>query len=442
MERPTAGRFLFGRQSSLAPSDTGSSATPVPEDLYAIPGEMDGTLQLLYLANNGDLEGIESLLDQGVNVNSADFDNRTALHIAACDGNKEVVDLLIRRGADVNVRDRWGSTPLADAIHYQNKDACKLLKEHGAKLPENDHEASMRVSNPLHIPEYEVNPAELDFTNSIVLRKKTYCVARWRGTEVAVKLLKYSLAEGTEKLNAFRSELALLQKLRHPNVVQFLGAVTQSTPMMIILEFLPKGDLFEYLTKKGGIGITNALEFALDIARGMNYLHEHKPDAIIHRGLKPKNILRDGSGHLKVADFGLSKALNFKFETVQEHGSLPFKNTSYRYMAPEVYKCMAYDRKVDIFSFGLILQEMIEGHPPFYYMEKEEAAKAYAYKNIRPPFKARLYPSKLKRLIEECWDQDPERRPSFTEIIERLDRIKYLSSQNKLWKVAFCCSQF
>lgn len=86
---------------------------------------------------------------------------------------------------------------------------------------------------------------------------------------------------------AFIDELALLQKIRHPNVVQFLGAVTQSTPMMIVTEYLPKGDLRAYLKQKGALKPTLAVKFALDIARGMNYLHENRPEAIIHRDLEP-----------------------------------------------------------------------------------------------------------------------------------------------------------
>ncbi|MBA0568759.1 hypothetical protein Golob_006229, partial [Gossypium lobatum] len=167
---------------------------------------------------------------------------------------------------------------------------------------------------------------------------------------------------------AFRDELALFQKIRHPNVVQFLGAVTQSSPMMIVTEYLPKvligilfatiasmdsfGDLRAFLKRKGALKPMTALRFALDIARGMNYLHENKPAPIIHRDLEPSNILRDDSGHLKVADFGVSKLL-----TVKEDKPLTCLDTSCRYVAPEVFKNDDYDTKVDVFSFALILQE-------------------------------------------------------------------------------------
>ncbi|THG17564.1 hypothetical protein TEA_004952 [Camellia sinensis var. sinensis] len=101
--------------------------------------------------------------------------------------------------------------------------------------------------------------------------KGTFCIASWRGIKVAVKRLKEEVTANGDKVRAFRDELALLQKIRHPNVVQFLGAVTQSTPMMILTEYLPKGDLRAFLKRKGALKPTTAVRFALDIARNPQY---------------------------------------------------------------------------------------------------------------------------------------------------------------------------
>lgn len=432
---PTTARFLLGRQSSLAPSDGSSHSRPDGNDSVN-PEAPESKLQLLYLAHQGDVDGIHVLLDHGVDVNFADFDNRTALHVAACDGNVKVVSLLLSKGANVNAQDRWGSTPLADACHYRNEVVCKLLSKSGAKLNKVGHEGSMRVLDPLEIPDYEVNPEDL--SDNITVTKKGYQVAIWRGIKVFVKCLQDSFVYGETDLIAFRSELALLQKLRHPNIVQFLGAVTQRNPMMIIFEYLPQGDLYDYLRKKGGLKTSKAIDFALDIARGLNYMHEHKPDAIVHRDLKPKNILRDESGHLKVADLGLSKALKITSATIREDGSFPLKGSSCRYLAPEVFKNKAYGRTVDVFAFGLILQEMIEGHAPLHQMENKNVPAAFADKNMRPSFKAspRHYPGDLKKLIEECWDTDPLKRPTFMDIIDRLERIRDKHMRSIVWKIS------
>ncbi|XP_045787018.1 integrin-linked protein kinase 1 [Trifolium pratense] len=419
-------RFSLGRQSSLAPDRQDSAATV--NDSVTEP--IDPPVRLMYLTNEGDLEGINELLDGGSDVNFRDIDGRTALHIAACQGRTDVVQLLLRRGAEVDPQDRWCSTPLADALYYKNHDVVKLLEQHGAKPPV----APMHVQNAREVPEYEIDPSELDFTNSVCITKGTFRKALWRGIQVAVKTLGEEVFTDDNKVKAFHDELTLLQKVRHPNVVQFLGAVTQSTPMMIVTEYLPEGDLRDYLKRKGALKPITAVKFALDIARGMNYLHEHKPEAIIHRDLEPSNILRDDSGHLKVADFGVSKSLKIT-KTVKEDKPVTCEDTSWRYVAPEVYRNEEYDTKADVFSFSLILQEMIEGCPPFYRKPEKEVPKAYV-ENERPPFRAapKLYAYGLKALIEECWDGEPYRRPTFSEIIERLDKINHQFAQKKRWK--------
>ncbi|EPS58776.1 hypothetical protein M569_16037, partial [Genlisea aurea] len=352
METGAPAKFTLWRQSSMA-SDRDYEAL-IDLDLEQEDpdvADIDPRLKLMYLVNEGDLEGIKELIAAGTDVNFRDIDHRTALHVAACQGYEDVALLLLENGAEVDIEDRWGSTPLADAIHYKSHKVIKLLEKWGAK----QFMASMQVQNARHVPEYEMDPRELDLTESVQITKGTFKVVKWRGIQVAVKTFVEGIGD-EDKLRAFRDELALLQKLRHPNVVQFLGAVTQSSPMMIVTEYLPKGDLHEYLKSKGALKPATALRFAMDIARGMNYLHEHKPEAVIHRDLEPSNILRDDSGHLKVADFGVSKLLEVA-DRVKEDKIFTCQDTSCRYVAPEVYKNEEYDTKVDVFSFGLILQE-------------------------------------------------------------------------------------
>ncbi|KAH7651391.1 Non-specific serine/threonine protein kinase protein [Dioscorea alata] len=426
MESRSTGRFTLGKQSSLAPDRADEVDGEDADGLEQI----DANIRLMYLANEGDLQGILELLDSGVDVNFKDIDGRTALHVAACQNHADVVELLLKKGAEINPEDRWGSTPLADAIYYKNQDVIKLLEKNGARIKT----APMHVTSAREVPEYEIDPRELDFTNSIDITKGTFRIATWRGIQVAVKKLGEDLITDEDKVRAFRDELALLQQIRHPNVVQFLGAVTQSSPMMIVTEYLPKGDLRAFLKRKGALKPLVAVRFALDISRGMNYLHEHKPEAIIHRDLEPSNILRDDSGHLKVADFGLSKLL--KVNTVREDRPLVCQDTACRYVAPEVFRNEEYDTKVDVFSFALILQEMIEGCPPFTNKQDGEVPKAYASKE-RPPFKAnlKLYPHGLKQLIEECWSENPADRPTFREIIDRLSYIQNQIANKMRWKV-------
>ncbi|KAG0491789.1 hypothetical protein HPP92_005187 [Vanilla planifolia] len=427
----SAGRFTLGKQSSLAPGaavDTAAGESGAGDD---VPEEIDRHFLLMHMTNEGDIGGIEELLESGVDVNFRDIDGRTALHVAACQGRVAVVECLLRKGAVVDPKDRWGSTPLADAIHYHNHDAIKLLEKHGAKLPR----PPMHVKNALQIPEYEINPRELDFSKSVDITKGTFRTAKWRGIEVAVKTLGEHIGADDKKVRAFRDELALLQQIRHPNVVQFLGAVTQSSPMMIVTEYLPKGDFRAYLRRKGALKLSTSVRFALDIARGLNYLHEHRPEAIIHRDLEPTNILLDDSGHLKVADFGVSKLLKVA-NSVTEDKPLPLQDTACRYSAPEVFLNEECGTGVDVFSFALILQEMIEGCPPFSNFQDHEVPKLYILK-YRPPFNAsaKLYRYGIKGLIEQCWSDNPAIRPTFREVIYRLSSVQKHIAHRRRWKI-------
>ncbi|OMO59400.1 hypothetical protein CCACVL1_24852, partial [Corchorus capsularis] len=426
-------RFSFGRQSSLDPI----RRSPVHDEM-TVPENLDSTMQLLFMASRGDSKGVEDLLNDGIDVNSIDLDGRTALHIAACEGHVEVVKLLLSRRANIDARDRWGSTAAADAKYYGNVEVYNILKARGAKVPKT-RKTPMTVSNPREIPEYELNPLELLVRKSDGTAKGSYQVAKWNGTKVAVKILDKDCYSDPESINAFKHELTLLEKVRHPNVVQFVGAVTQNIPMMIVSEYHPKGDLGNYLQKKGRLSLSKALRFALDIARGMNYLHECKPDPVIHCDLKPKNVLLDNGGQLKVAGFGLfrlSKISPDKAKLAQTDAHVDPSNV---YVAPEIYKNVIFDRSVDAYSYGIMLYEMIEGVVPFHPKPPEEAVKLMCIEGKRPPFKikSRSYPPELRELIEECWDQEPVVRPTFSEIIVRLDRIVANCSKQGWWKDTF-----
>lgn len=289
-----ASRFLFGRQSSMDPNRRrGRSQSPVradnqqlPADL-AVPDNLDATMQLLFLACQGDARGVEQLLHGGVDVNSINLDGRTALHIAACEGHRDVVRVLLDFQANIDARDRWGSTAVADSKCYGHTEIYNLLKSHGAKIPRN-RRTPMMVSTPGEIPEYELNPGELQFRKGDEVLTGTYQVAKWNGTKVSVKILDRESYCDQEAINSFRHELTVFEKVRHPNVVQFVGAVTQNIPMMIVSEYHANADLASYIQRKGRLHAQKVLRYALDIARGMTYLHQCKPDPIIHCDLKPK----------------------------------------------------------------------------------------------------------------------------------------------------------
>ncbi|KAE8702918.1 Detected protein of confused Function [Hibiscus syriacus] len=403
----------------------------------SVPDNLDSTMQLLFMACRGDVKGVEDLLNEGIDVNSIDLDGRTALHIAACEGHVEVVNLLLQRQANIDARDRWGSTAAADAKYYGNVEAYEILKARGAKIPKT-RKTPMTVTNPQEVPEYELNPLELQIRKSDGIAKGSYQVAKWNGTRVSVKILDKDSYADPESINAFKYELTLLEKVRHPNVIQFVGAVTQNIPMMIVLDYHPNGDLGSYLQKKGRLSLSKVLRFALDIARGMNYLHECKQDPIIHCNLQPKNILLDSGGKLKIAGFGLLRLLKLSADKVKLACPDEQLDPSNIYMAPEIQKNMILDRSADAYSFGVMLYEMTEG-VPFHPKPTEEAVKLMCFEQKRPPLKTKLksYPPELRELIAECWDPEPLVRPTFSEIIVRLDKIVTSSAKQGWWKETF-----
>ncbi|KAI7746770.1 hypothetical protein M8C21_025280 [Ambrosia artemisiifolia] len=448
--RPANARFGFGRQSSLDPIqrtvNNNNNNNNEDDELMMIPGNLDSTMQLLFVACKGDVCGVKELLDEGVDVNSIDLDGRTALHVAACEGHVEVVMLLLSRKANIDARDRWGSTAAADAKYYGHMETYDILKARGARVPKT-RKTPMSVANPREVPEYELNPRDLQIRKGNSVSKGAYQVGKWNGTKVSVKILDKDCSSDPESINAFKHELTLLEKVRHPNVVQFVGAVTQRVPMMIVSEHHPGGDLRTYLQNKGRLSLSKALRFALDIARQVEhyFLYVHSTPVKfqpsyekkwVHSGAR--NIFLDIGGHLKVAGFGLirlSKVSPNKARLVRPDTI----DSTNLYVAPEIYNDELFDRRVDAYSFGLILYEMMEGVQPFHPKAPEEVARLMCVVNKRPPFKikCKYYPPELKELIEECWYPDLAIRPNFHEIIIRLDKIVKNCSKHGWWKDAF-----
>ncbi|CAM6113711.1 unnamed protein product [Calypogeia fissa] len=409
--------------------------------------DIDKIASLLQFASTGNVDEVRRILDDGLYVDSRDYDGRTALHLAASEGNLGVVQLLLERNATVNPVDRWQDTPWLNAERYIKGETNKR-KEYkavsdllAAKAREKGKEGTNQVENQRAEEreeleqmellmeqlkeDYEIPIEELNLQEATVIGVGSYGqvkLANWRGTKVAAKTILEKLAKREEIQKEFRMELLLLQSLRHPNIVEFLGAVTKNDELVIVTEYLAKGDLHEIIERKGRIPARDAVSYALDIARGMNYLHQHKPTAIVHRDLKPRNLLQDEAGHLKVADFGLSKLMEPQLRKGNEVYQMTGGTGTYRYMAPEVFLHKSYDKSVDVFSFAIIVTEMFEG-PALLSSTGHDVAQRRANADRRPEFRMKTYPPGLKDLLRKCWAKNPTERPPFEKIIGTLETM-------------------
>ncbi|CAN6277995.1 unnamed protein product, partial [Urochloa humidicola] len=182
--------------------------------------------------------------------------------------------------------------------------------------------------------------------------------ADWNGTEVAVKKFLDQDLSGVS-LEQFKCEVRIMSRLRHPNVVLFLGYVTQPPNLSILTEYLPRGSLYRLLHRPNSqIDEVRRLKMALDVAKGMNYLHSSHP-TIVHRDLKSPNLLVDRNWVVKVSDFGMSRLKHRTFLSSKSTAGTP------EWMAPEVLRNEPSNEKCDVYSFGVILWELATMRVPW-----------------------------------------------------------------------------
>ncbi|KAF3434774.1 hypothetical protein FNV43_RR21860 [Rhamnella rubrinervis] len=260
---------------------------------------------------------------------------------------------------------------------------------------------------------WEIDLKHLKFENKVAsgsygdLYKGTYC-----SQEVAIKVLKPERID-SDMQREFAQEVFIMRKVRHKNVVQFIGACTKPPSLCIVTEFMSGGSVYDYLHKQKGVfKLPSLLKVAIDVSKGMNYLHQNN---IIHRDLKAANLLMDENEVVKVADFGVARVK-------AQSGVMTAETGTYRWMAPEVIEHKPYDHKADVFSFGVVLWELLTGKLPYEYLTPLQAAVGVVQKGLRPVIPKNTHP-KLTELLEKCWQQDPALRPDFSEIIEILKQI-------------------
>ncbi|KAF6163032.1 hypothetical protein GIB67_004216 [Kingdonia uniflora] len=263
--------------------------------------------------------------------------------------------------------------------------------------------------------------------------------ADWNGTEVAVKKFLDQDFSG-DALEQFRCEVKIMLRLRHPNVVLFMGAVTRPPNLSILTEFLPRGSLYRLLHRPNiQLDEKRRLRMALDVAKGMNYLHTSHP-TIVHRDLKSPNLLVDKNWVVKVCDFGLSRLKHHTFlsskSTAGTELNCPFHLTIFyndhelqpEWMAPEVLRNEPSNEKCDVYSFGVILWELATLRMPWNGMNPMQVVGAVGFQNRRLEIPEDIDPT-VAQIISDCWQSDPNLRPSFLQLMSLLRRQQRMSAE-------------
>eukprot|EP00979_Chaetoceros_neogracilis_P014495 scaffold4668_cov267-Chaetoceros_neogracile.AAC.5 len=277
-----------------------------------------------------------------------------------------------------------------------------------------------------NLKEWEIDLYEIEFRQRIGrgVGGTTY-LAKWSGREVAVKVS----ANTDLGLEGWYTEVHSLKHLHHPNVIRLLGAVYNPPQTYgLVLEYCNSGDLSKALERPTPANFF--WKIADDVANGMSYLHRKQ---ILHRDIKPGNILLEGdvaggAFSAKLTDFGV--AIMHESLAGEEHTA---ETGTYRWMSPEVIRHESYSLMADVYSYALVLWQLVTHEIPFQPMSQLEAAGKVALENARPIFPADT-PKLIVSLIERCWSQNPDDRLPFGQITIELKEIhKELSEKDKDW---------
>jgi eukaryotic-like serine/threonine-protein kinase len=220
---------------------------------------------------------------------------------------------------------------------------------------------------------------------------------------VALKILHPHFTEDEQYVERFRREARAVASLSHPNIVTILDRGEDEGRQFIVFELVEGRTLAEALRDEGRLPVRRALEIAIQVARGLGFAHEQ---GLIHRDVKPQNVILNGDGRAKVTDFGIARSLDVQGVT-QSGAVLGTSN----YIAPEQASGRPVDRTTDVYSLGVVLFELLTGEVPF----PGESFVAVAMQHVSEPPPSVLevrpdVPVRVARAVDQALEKDPAER--------------------------------
>ena len=221
---------------------------------------------------------------------------------------------------------------------------------------------------------------------------------------VALKILHDHYSDDDEFVERFRREARAVAQLSHPNIVTVIDRGEAGGRQYIVFEYIDGENLKELLVRSGRLPVERALELALEIGRGLAFAHEH---GLVHRDVKPQNVLLNGDGRPKVTDFGIARSLDVERGVTQTGTVLGTSN----YIAPEQASGQPVDAQTDVYSLGVVLYELLVGDVPF--PGENFVAVAMKHVNEPPPdlrYVRKNVPPRVAAAVARALEKDPRRR--------------------------------
>ncbi|CAA9989092.1 tyrosine kinase-like protein, putative [Plasmodium knowlesi strain H] len=231
-------------------------------------------------------------------------------------------------------------------------------------------------------------------------------------TPVAIKI--HDLKD-SKNLKNFLREIEIYKNIQRPNICTFYGICIRSNKLMLLLEYYPKGNLFNFLKNKNKIHKKQRLAWASEMCSIVHAFHTHNPP-VINGDIKTSNVLIDNNMHLVMCDFGKARFKNTKL----------YSNFgSYRYMAPETFSCTSeVTEKIDIWSLACCIVEIFSSKYPYHNLSKNIKIRHELLVNKKTPHIPNFLPNSMKKCLQRCFSFNPEERPCAYEMYKCLKKIK------------------